>query len=780
MQPLNERILDESIIIEKDKSKLPNGILSRIRRTICKIGERNANKRKYSKAVWEKVLADKSFKDKLDKRQILGEFEHPEGSQIKLDKDRTSHIISNMFIDESSNTVKADFDLLPTEGGKFLNILHEAGVQVPASTRAEGELREAEEGGEKWQEVVPESYRFVTIDATGDPSCSGTEPEYILKAAKEKYESKEINKNVACALFEFVGTPEALKLSESVKQDLQHQGCKHKLGEKQCTGNCAHHNKPVVTSIDLPESATKNLTVGSFVRINEKSGVVAHIFPRTKKAIIQFADCKETVAISECVQINEDNSFEQTDAIANKLFGKAYKDLTFKEKEQVLDTQSGDNKPNDNNVADNTSSPNISTTATGEKPATTEITPPVVQIPPAPNSEPVRGFYKSGDGELLFVDKVENNEVSLVRQNGTDQILPLADFNNLKAVKNDEITDKSLANNVTEAKEYFQMAKEIREANLVAPKFPEEQEDEDKKEQFEKEDDVMESKINNYLFDNNSEFSSADEAIQNLVSTFKISEAKAKKFVEKLAEKKNEIVESVGDLHSNYISDAISYGKKIAKLEEKIVALVEANVKLEDTKRELEETVKELKESSSLEISHITESENKIKQLESELKESNESLKDYSEIDAYKLKSLHEGVSKIKKLEEEVKKLEESKEVLRKLRDTAITNENKKIAENISLKENHKKEIIKIVVENKLEKSGLKLNKQTISLLENCQSVEEINQQIKNLQNSLRENLVNTVSGNINEIKVEAVDNRSNVQKSIDSKIEASLKNFGI
>jgi conjugal transfer/entry exclusion protein len=210
------------------------------------------------------------------------------------------------------------------------------------------------------------------------------------------------------------------------------------------------------------------------------------------------------------------------------------------------------------------------------------------------------------------------------------------------------------------------------------------------------------------------------------------------------------------------------------------VALVEANVKLEDTKRELEETVKELKKTSSLEISHITESENKIKQLESELKESNESLKDYSEIDAYKLKSLHEGVSKIKKLEEEVKKLEESKEVLRKLRDTAITNENKKVAENISLKENHKKEIIKIVVENKLEKSGLKLNKQTISLLENCQSVEEINQQIKNLQNSLRENLVNTVSGNINEIKVEAVDNRSNVQKSIDSKIEASLKNFGI
>ena len=774
---LNEQITERSEVIREN---LPKGVLARVWYKIMRFGKRNENKRIYERACAEKVLSDKNVLKKLKSRTLFGDQEHPELSQTKLNCQTTSHIISEMRINEEEQVLEAAFDILPGNPGAFINSLLEAGCLVGVSTRADGGLsEEISESGEKYSRVIPEQYVFYSADFTADPSTEN-KPENIIKATKSKYEAKEINKEVACALFEFVGTPEALKLSESVKQDLQHQGCKHKLGEKQCTGNCAQHNKPVATSIDLPESATKNLTVGSFVRINEKSGVVAHIFPRTKKAIIQFADCKETVAISECVQINEDNSFEQTNDIANKLFGKAYKDLTFKEKEQVLDTQSGDNKPNDNNVADNTSSPNISTTATGEKPAATKITPPIVQIPPAPNSEPVRGFYKSGDGELLFVDKVENNEVSLVRQNGTDQILPLADFNNLKAVKNDEITDKSLANNVTEAKEYFQMVKEIREANLVAPKFPEEQEDEDKKEQFEKEDDVMESKINNYLFDNNSEFSSADEAIQNLVSTFKISEAKAKKFVEKLAEKKNEIVESVGDLHSNYISDAISYGKKIAKLEEKIVALVEENVKLEDTKRELEETVKELKESSSLEISHITESENKIKQLESELKESNESLKDYSEIDAYKLKSLHEGVSKIKKLEEEVKKLEESKEVLRKLRDTAITNENKKVAENISLKENHKKEIIKIVVENKLEKSGLKLNKQTISLLENCQSVEEINQQIKNLQNSLRENLVNTVSGNINEIKVEAVDNRSNVQKSIDSKIEASLKNFGI
>ena len=50
----------------------------------------------------------------------------------------------------------ADFDLLPTEGGEFIHILHLAQVQVPASTRADGELSECDENGEKWQEVVPD------------------------------------------------------------------------------------------------------------------------------------------------------------------------------------------------------------------------------------------------------------------------------------------------------------------------------------------------------------------------------------------------------------------------------------------------------------------------------------------------------------------------------------------------------------------------------------------------------------------------------------------------
>ena len=103
-----------------------------------------------------------------------------------------------------------------------------------------------------------------------------------------------------------------------------------------------------------------------------------------------------------------------------------------------------------------------------------------------------------------------------------------------------------------------------------------------------------------------------------------------------------------------------------------------------------------------------------------------------------------------------------------------------KIAENISIKENHKKEIIKMVVENKLEKSGLKLPANTIKILENCNTPTEIENQLRIIRDNLREGIVNTVSGNINEIKVESINTKTPIQVKIDSHVENIMKSFGV
>jgi hypothetical protein len=96
---LNEALLDKSQVLET-KDLFP-GVVARVRRTICEIDEKNANRRIYRKSLWEKLFQNEDFKRKLEARQILGNLEHPENSQLKYDKENNSHIVSNIFIGES-------------------------------------------------------------------------------------------------------------------------------------------------------------------------------------------------------------------------------------------------------------------------------------------------------------------------------------------------------------------------------------------------------------------------------------------------------------------------------------------------------------------------------------------------------------------------------------------------------------------------------------------------------------------------------------------------------
>jgi len=224
LQKLTEVYHGKGRIIESDASKLPTGVLCRVRYPICMIDKKNRNERVYRKAVWERVLADGTLKEKMERRTLFGNQEHPVESALKLNKDDTSHIISNIGMYEKDNSVFADFDVLPTEAGKFISILLEAGCDVGTSTRAEGELEEKieEATGDKYYEVVPESYQFITVDFTADPSTIGAYPmdiqRNVVDHVKSGYESNRINSEVAVALLEGIKTKEAVALMESIKK----------------------------------------------------------------------------------------------------------------------------------------------------------------------------------------------------------------------------------------------------------------------------------------------------------------------------------------------------------------------------------------------------------------------------------------------------------------------------------------------------------------------------------------------------------------------------------
>jgi hypothetical protein len=182
--------------IHETTETLPDAVLCRVTYNICNIGERNANGRVYSKDVWEKVLSDKSIKDMIEHRRLFGQAEHPVETQSDLQL--TSHVIHEMWIHEDENKVYQTLDILDTPMGRILDTLVRAGCGLGVSTRAEGDLEEAQDDeGNSYKRVVPESYRYITTDATADPSTFNVLPtdvrRNVASSVRAEMENKKAN-----------------------------------------------------------------------------------------------------------------------------------------------------------------------------------------------------------------------------------------------------------------------------------------------------------------------------------------------------------------------------------------------------------------------------------------------------------------------------------------------------------------------------------------------------------------------------------------------------------
>ena len=219
-----------------------DAILCRAKYQICSIGEKNRNNRVYEKAVWDKVLADPEIKAKLQNRSLFFHAEHPSTTQSNTEK--VAGIVTDINLDEKDK-VYAIMEVLDTPYGRIVDTLLRAGCGIGVSTRADGELEEAlDEAGAKYQRVIPESYRFVTVDFTADPSSFGSEmplsiQHNISSIIKKGLDNEKIDRDYATTVLENMQTPEAVALLESIKNDQHHPDCKCKTSEKKCTKGCS-------------------------------------------------------------------------------------------------------------------------------------------------------------------------------------------------------------------------------------------------------------------------------------------------------------------------------------------------------------------------------------------------------------------------------------------------------------------------------------------------------------------------------------------------------------
>ena len=189
---------EAKIIVESDDKEGKNLHMSGI---CIQGGIRNANQRVYP--VSEISRAVKTLNDQISNGySVLGEVDHPD--DLKINLDRVSHMITNMWMDGPNGYGK--LKILPTPMGQLIKTMLESGVKLGVSSRGSGNVKDDGSG-----EVS--DFEIITVDMVAQPSAPGAYPtpiyEHLLNS-KGGYNALRIAEEVK-------GDPKAQKyLKESL------------------------------------------------------------------------------------------------------------------------------------------------------------------------------------------------------------------------------------------------------------------------------------------------------------------------------------------------------------------------------------------------------------------------------------------------------------------------------------------------------------------------------------------------------------------------------------
>ena len=157
-------------------------------------GVKNANERVYP--VTEIETAVNALNEQITGGySVLGEVDHPD--DLKINLDRVSHMITNMWMDGPNGFGK--LKILPTEMGKTIQIMLENGVKLGVSSRGSGNVDDST--------GKVSDFEIVTVDIVAQPSAPNAYPKAIYEGlmnmrggyqtfemAKEASENKKVQK----------------------------------------------------------------------------------------------------------------------------------------------------------------------------------------------------------------------------------------------------------------------------------------------------------------------------------------------------------------------------------------------------------------------------------------------------------------------------------------------------------------------------------------------------------------------------------------------------------
>jgi hypothetical protein len=131
-------------------------------------GVRNANERVYP--VDEIERAVNTIREQIKNgNSVLGEIDHPE--DLKINLDRVSHVITDMWMDGSTGQGK--LKILPTPMGDVIAKMLGAGVKLGVSSRGSGNVDE--------MSGKVSDFEIVTVDIVAQPSAPNAYPKAIYE-----------------------------------------------------------------------------------------------------------------------------------------------------------------------------------------------------------------------------------------------------------------------------------------------------------------------------------------------------------------------------------------------------------------------------------------------------------------------------------------------------------------------------------------------------------------------------------------------------------------------
>ena len=154
-------VLSEDSGNGKDKSMVLKGVC-------IEGGIKNENGRVYPISEIQKAVSKINEQIKGG-YSVLGEVDHPD--DLKINLDRVSHMITNMWMDGANGFGK--LKILPTPMGQLVQTMLESGVKLGVSSRGSGNVDDAS--------GKVSDFEIVTVDIVAQPSAPNAYPKAIYE-----------------------------------------------------------------------------------------------------------------------------------------------------------------------------------------------------------------------------------------------------------------------------------------------------------------------------------------------------------------------------------------------------------------------------------------------------------------------------------------------------------------------------------------------------------------------------------------------------------------------